>query len=166
MCNAPDDFILAEGEAELRVLSFLCSLLIHISHFCFTLFFLSLSVFHLLLNKLKRNTYLCRSRFASLILTQRHCNCPPSSHLISCLSLSLTHTQKHTQPLPPACIYLFVIFPNSVWRMSDSLTLHSARLIERHNIYVAETANYPTIYHPDYLSDWKLLVHVIGIIWN
>lgn len=37
--------------------------------------------------------------------------------------------------------------------MSDSLTPHSARLIERHNIYVAETANYPTIYHPDYLSD-------------
>lgn len=37
--------------------------------------------------------------------------------------------------------------------MSDSLTLHLARLIERHNIYVAETANYPAIYHPDYLSD-------------
>lgn len=80
----------------------------------------------------------------------------------------LTHT--HTHALPPeawlACIYLFVIFPNSVWRMSDRLTPHSARLIERHNIYVAETANYPTIYHQDYLSDWKLLVHVIGIIWN
>lgn len=37
--------------------------------------------------------------------------------------------------------------------MSDRLTPHSARLIERHNIYVAETANYPTIYHQDYLSD-------------
>lgn len=87
-----------------------------------------------------------------------------SSYLF--LSLSLSHIHKCTHPLPPACIYLFVIFRNSVWRMSDSLTLHSARLIERHNIYVAETANYPTIYHPDYLSDWKLLVHVIGIIWN
>lgn len=99
----------------------------------------------------------------STALTEGHCSCLHSSYLLAAF---LTHTHTHMHLLPPACIYLFVIFPNSLWRMSDSLTLHSARLIERHNIYVAETANYPTIYHPDYLSDWKLLVHVIGIIWN
>ncbi len=176
MCNTPDDFILAEGEVELRVLSFLYPLSIHTSHF-----YILLSFFPPLTFKHRRppRSSLQVSPF-SLTLTQGHCSCLLSSHLISSslsrpLSLSLfflshtlayTKTHTHTQPLPPACIYLFVIFPNSVWRMSDSLTLHSARLIERHNIYVAETANYPTIYHPDYLSDWKLLVHVIGIIWN
>lgn len=108
MCNAPDDFILAEEEIELRVLSSLCSLLIQYITFLFYSFFLSLSVFHLLLNKLKRNTYLYRSPFASLILTQGHCNCLPSSHLISCLSLSLTHTHIHKNTHSPCHPHAFI----------------------------------------------------------
>ena len=149
---------------ELGVLFVLCPLSLYTSHFFVSLFSLS-PIFHVLLNTNAlehRRPPHSSLRFLWLRATAAAC-----SHLILSLSLCLSHTKNtHTQPLPPACIYLFVIFPNSVWRMSDSLTLHSARLIERHNIYVAETANYPTIYHPDYLSDWKLLVHVIGIIWN
>lgn len=165
MCNTPDDFILAEGEVELRALFFLYHTSVLLS------IFLSLSLTFKLKHTEAQNdhhTHLSKSPIPVSYFDSGPLQLPALTFYLISPSFSHTQpcTQKHTQPLPTACIYLFVIFPNSVWRMSDSLTLHSARLIERHNIYVAETANYPTIYHPDYLSDWKLLVHVIGIIWN